>query len=57
VFEVWSEPLYEQENKDLLDWVAEEYLPFGFQKEWIIPQPVEREWKVSWKVLMVRWRT
>jgi hypothetical protein len=57
VFEVWSEPLYEQENKDLLDWVAEEYLPFGFQKEWIIPQPVEREWKVSWKVLMVLWRT
>jgi hypothetical protein len=42
VFEAWSEPLYEQENKGLLEWIVEEYLPFGFQKEWIIPQPMER---------------
>jgi hypothetical protein len=42
VFKAWSEPLYEQENERLLEWVIEEYLPFGIQKGWIVAQPVDR---------------
>ncbi|KAF7675243.1 hypothetical protein GT037_007006 [Alternaria burnsii] len=42
VFKAWSEPLYEQENERLLEWVIEEYLPFGMQKGWIVAQPIDR---------------
>lgn len=42
VFKAWSELLYEQENERLLEWVIEEYLPFGIQKGWIVAQPVDR---------------
>ena len=42
VFEPWPESLYEEENKDLLDWVLEEYLPKGIEKGWMTAQPWEK---------------
>ncbi|KAG9188382.1 hypothetical protein G6011_02305 [Alternaria panax] len=42
VFEAWSEPLFEQENERLLEWVIEEYLHFGIQRGWIVVQTVDR---------------
>ncbi|KAL6721963.1 hypothetical protein ACLMJK_001068 [Lecanora helva] len=45
VFEPWSDPLYEEKNRDLLEWVIQTYLPQGILQGSITPLPIE---KVHW---------
>ncbi|KAF2647092.1 GroES-like protein [Lophiostoma macrostomum CBS 122681] len=42
VFEPWSDPLYEDGNQHLLEWVIKTYLPQGLANGVINPVPVER---------------
>ncbi|KAH8703570.1 chaperonin 10-like protein [Talaromyces proteolyticus] len=42
VFEPWSDPLYEEENRGLLEWVIQTYLPQGISQGTIIPLPIEK---------------
>ena len=42
VFEPWSNPLYEEKNRDLLQWVTRTYLPEGLSQGVITPLPVEK---------------
>lgn len=42
VFEPWSDPLYEEKNPGLLEWVIHTYLPQGISRGDIIPLPVKK---------------
>ena len=42
VFEPWSDPLYEDKNSGLLEWVIRTYLPEGLSQRAITPLPVEK---------------
>jgi NADPH:quinone reductase-like Zn-dependent oxidoreductase len=42
VFEPWSDPLYQNENQHLLEWVVKTYLPQGLANGAIKPVPVEK---------------
>ena len=42
VFEAWSDPLYEEKNRGLLEWVIQTYLPQGISQGAITPLPVEK---------------
>lgn len=42
VFEPWSDPLYEEKNRGLLEWVVQTYLPQGISSGAITPLPVEK---------------
>ena len=42
VFEPWSDPLYEDGNSGLLEWLVQTYLPQGLSRGAIIPLPVEK---------------
>ncbi|CZR50893.1 uncharacterized protein PAC_00767 [Phialocephala subalpina] len=42
VFEPWSDPLYEEKNRGLQEWVIHEYLPQGILWGAITPLPIEK---------------
>ena len=42
VFEPWSNPLYEEKNRGLLEWVLQTYLPNGLSQGAITPLPIEK---------------
>lgn len=42
VFEPWSDPLYEEKNSGLLEWLIQTYLPQGISQGAIIPLPIEK---------------
>lgn len=42
VFEPWSDPLYEEKNRGLLEWVIQTYLPQGISRGAITPLPIEK---------------
>ena len=41
-FEPWSDPLYEEKNRGLLEWIIQTYLPQGIAKGAITPFPIEK---------------
>jgi len=42
VFEPWSDPLYEEKNRGLQEWVIQTYLPQGISWGAITPLPIEK---------------
>ncbi|KAE8443886.1 hypothetical protein EG329_001295 [Mollisiaceae sp. DMI_Dod_QoI] len=42
VFKPWSDPLYEERNRGLLQWVIKTYLPQGISRGAIIPLSIEK---------------
>ncbi|KAF2716720.1 alcohol dehydrogenase GroES-like domain-containing protein [Polychaeton citri CBS 116435] len=42
VFEPWSDPLYEENNYGLIEWVTQTYLPQGLSQGFITPLPIEK---------------
>ena len=41
-FEPWSDPLYEEKNRGLLEWIIKTYLPEGLLRGAITPLPIEK---------------
>jgi NADPH:quinone reductase-like Zn-dependent oxidoreductase len=42
VFEPWSDPLYEEKNRGLQEWVIQTYLPQGVSRGGITPLPIQK---------------
>lgn len=42
VFEPWSDPLYEEKNRGLLEWLLNTYMPQGISQGAVAPLPIEK---------------